>query len=79
MKGNKLYTSWYTEGVVIWNIANPASPKMIGQFIPPEKAEDPLGVFYPGEEFVEIWGVDIGGGFAVASDMNTGLWVFKVR
>jgi hypothetical protein len=52
---------------------------MIGQFIPPEKAEDPFGVFYPGEEFVNIWGVDIGGGFAVASDMHTGLWVFKVR
>ena len=26
VRGNKLYTSWYTEGVVIWNIANPASP-----------------------------------------------------
>ena len=47
--------------------------------IPPEKAEDPFGIFFPGEEFVEIWGVDIGRGFAVASDMNTGLWVFKVR
>jgi hypothetical protein len=79
VRGNRLYTSWYTEGVVIWNIANPASPRMIGQFIPPEKAEDPFGIFYPGEEFVEIWGVDIGPGFVVASDMNTGLWVFKVR
>lgn len=74
-----LYTSWYTEGVVIWDIEDPASPKRIGQFIPPEKAEDPLGVFYPGEEFVEIWGVDIGSGYVVASDMNTGLWVFRVR
>ncbi len=79
VKGKTLYTSWYTEGVVIWDIANPASPKKIGQFIPPEKAEDPLGVFYPGEEFVEIWGIDIGSGYAVASDMNTGLWVFRVR
>jgi hypothetical protein len=79
VRGNKLYTSWYTEGVVIWNIANPANPKRIGQFIPPEKAEDPFGIFFPGEEFVEIWGVDLGPGFAVASDMNTGLWVFKVR
>ena len=78
VRGSKLYTSWYTEGVVIWNIANPASPTMIGQFIPPEKAEDPLGVFYPGEEFTNIWGIDLGRGFAVASDMNNGLWVFKV-
>jgi hypothetical protein len=79
VKGNKLYTSWYTEGVVIWKIANPSNPRMIGQFIPPEKAEDPLGVFFPGEEYVEIWGVDIGSGYVVASDMNTGLWVFRVR
>ena len=64
---------------MIWNIADPSNPMKIGQFIPPEKAEDPFGVFYPGEEFVEIWGVDIGPGFIVASDMNTGLWVFKVR
>jgi hypothetical protein len=79
VKGKRLYTSWYTEGVVIWDIRKPASPKRIGQFIPPEKAEDPFGIFFPGEEFVEIWGVDIGSGYVVASDMNTGLWVFRVR
>ncbi len=27
VKGNKLYTSWYTEGVVIWNIADPSNPE----------------------------------------------------
>jgi hypothetical protein len=79
VRGKRLYTSWYTEGVVIWDIGTPASPKKIGQFIPPEKAEDPFGIFFPGEEFVEIWGVDIGSGYVVASDMNTGLWVFRVR
>jgi hypothetical protein len=79
IKGKRLYTSWYTEGVVVWDVANPSAPKKIGQFIPPEKAEDPLGVFFPGEEFVEIWGVYIGSGYVVASDMNTGLWVFRVR
>lgn len=77
--GKRLYTSWYTEGVVIWDIADPSSPKKIGQFIPPEKAEDPFGVFYPGEEFVEIWGIAVGSGYLVASDMNTGLWVFRAR
>jgi hypothetical protein len=79
VKGKTLLTSWYTEGVVIWDIAKPVSPKKIGQFIPPEKAEDPFGVFYPGEEFVNIWGIDIGSGYYVASDMNTGLWVFRAR
>ena len=79
VKGNKLYTSWYTEGVVIWNIADPSNPKMVGQFIPPEKAEDPLGVFYPGGSSSRSGVSTSVAGFAVASDMNTGLWVFKVR
>jgi hypothetical protein len=77
--GNTLFTSWYTEGVVIWDISKPAQPALIGQFIPPERAEDPLGVFFPGEEFVEIWGVDPHRNFVLASDMNTGLWTFRVR
>ena len=79
VKGNTLFTSWYTEGVVIWDISKPARPAVVGQFIPPEKAGDPLGVFFPGEEFVEIWGVDPHRDYVLASDMNTGLWIFKVR
>ena len=73
MKGKRLYTSWYTEGVVIWNTGKPARPKKIGQFTRPEKGEDPFGLFFPDEEYVELWGVDIGSGYVVASDMNTGL------
>jgi hypothetical protein len=79
VRGNTLYLSWYTEGVVVMDISKPASPHIVAQFIPPEKAEDPLGVFYPGEEFVEIWGVFPHRNYVLASDMNTGLWVFRVR
>jgi hypothetical protein len=43
--------------VALFDIARPSDPRFLAQVIPPEKAEDPLGVFYPGEEFVEIWGV----------------------
>ncbi|HEX2044129.1 MAG TPA: hypothetical protein VHF23_00725 [Gaiellaceae bacterium] len=79
VRGNTLYVSWYTEGVVVMDISKPAAPRRIAQFIPPEKAEDPLGIFFPGEEFVEIWGVFPHRSYVLASDMNTGLWVFKVR
>ena len=64
---------------MIWDISKPAQPALIGQFIPPERGEDPLGVFFPGEEFVEIWGVDPHRNYVLASDMNTGLCVFRVR
>jgi hypothetical protein len=76
--GNTLYLSWYTEGVALFDISRPSDPRFVAQFIPPEKAEDPLGQFYPGEEFVEIWGVFPYRDFVLASDMNTGLWTFKV-
>ena len=79
MKGNTLYLSWYTEGVVVVDISKPWRPKMIAQFIPPEKAEDPLGVFFPGEEYIEIWGVFPYRGYVLASDMNNGLWIFQVK
>ena len=79
VEGNTLYLSWYTEGVVVMDISKPWRPKMIAQFIPPEKAEDPLGVFFPGEEFTEIWGVFPYRGYVLASDMNNGLWIFDLR
>jgi hypothetical protein len=77
--GSTLFLSWYTEGVVLFDISRPTDPRLMAQFIPPEKAEDPLGVFFPGEEFVEVWGVFPHRGFVLASDMNTGLWAFKVK
>jgi hypothetical protein len=79
VKGNKLYLSWYTEGVVVVDISRPSRPRMIAQFIPPEKAEDPLGLFFPGEEFTEIWGVFPYRNYVLASDMNNGLWIFQVK
>jgi hypothetical protein len=76
--GNTLYLSWYTEGVVLVDISRPRKPRFLAQFIPPEKAEDPLGVFFPGEKFTEIWGVFPYRNYVLASDMNNGLWIFKV-
>jgi hypothetical protein len=48
------------------DISKASRPKMIAQFIPPEKAEDPLGVF-PYRDYV------------LASDMNNGLWIFQLK
>jgi hypothetical protein len=76
--GKTLFLAYYTEGVVLVDISRPSNPRFLAQFIPPEKAEDPLGVFFPGEKFTEIWGVFPYRGYVLASDMNNGLWIFKV-
>ena len=51
---------------------------MVAQFVP-EPAADPNGLFFPGEEFPFVWGVYPERNYVLASDINSGLWVFQVR
>lgn len=76
--GKTLYLSYYAEGVVVLDIARPESPSMVAQWLP-EPAADPMGLFFPGEKFPFVWGVYPERSFVLASDINSGLWVFKVR
>jgi hypothetical protein len=76
--GNTLYLSYYAEGVVVVDIARPAAPGMVAQFVP-DPAADPRGLFFPGEEFPFVWGVYPERNYVLASDINSGLWVFQVR
>jgi hypothetical protein len=75
VRGNKVYLSWYAEGVVVLDISDPRNPEQIAQFLPPP-AEDPMGFFVPAQ--VNVWGVDVHSSYAVASDMSSGLWVFEL-
>jgi hypothetical protein len=76
--GNTLYLSYYAEGVVVVDITRPAQPAMIGQWLP-EPSADPFGLFFPGEEYAFVWGVYPERNYVLASDVNSGLWVFQVR
>lgn len=76
--GNTLYLSSYAEGVVVVDIARPDRPGMVAQFVP-EPAADPFGLFFPGEEFPFVWGVYPERNYVLASDINSGLWVFRMR
>ena len=75
--GNDLYLSYYAEGVVIVDIADVRAPVQKAQFVP-TPAADPRGLFFPGEEFPFVWGVWLEDGYALASDINSGLWVFRL-
>jgi hypothetical protein len=78
VRGSTLYLSYYAEGVVIVDLSKPSTPSFVAQFVP-EPAEDPNGLFFPGEEFPLVWGVYPEQNFVLASDVNSGLWVFRVR
>jgi hypothetical protein len=79
---NVEYASWYSDGVRIVDISTPAAPREIGYFVPPARA-DPEGfiVAPDGNRFVTmVWGVTVGDepDLVYATDMNSGLWIFRV-
>lgn len=75
VRGGRAYFSWYAEGVVVFDISDPSRPAMEAQFLPPP-AEDPFGLFVPAQ--VNVWGVFVHRDYVLASDMSSGLWVFKL-
>lgn len=79
VRGRLAYFSWYSEGVVVVNIARPANPRMVARFIP-EPAADPQGFFGPPEvKFPFVWGVfPYRSRLVLASDINSGLWIFRL-
>jgi hypothetical protein len=78
VRGNTLYLSYYAEGVVMLDISRPASPEQFAQFVP-DPHPDPHGFFGPpGVEFPNVWGVFVERNYVLASDINSGLWVFRL-
>jgi hypothetical protein len=71
----QLFSSWYSDGIVWWSIANRRDPVKKGQFVPPP-TEDPSGVFPP---VPLVWGVfaDRTRNLIYASDINSGLWILR--
>ncbi len=76
-KGTQAFSSWYSDGIVWWDFADPAHPVRRGQFVPPG-AVDESGIFPP---VPIVWGVflDHQRNLVLASDMNSGLWILRPR
>jgi hypothetical protein len=74
--GRRAFSSWYSHGIVALNIGEPASPQLVGQFVPPASGEF-ADIF--GDPFPLVWGVAIDHetGLIYASDMRSGLWIVK--
>lgn len=75
--GNKLYVSWYHAGLVVFDITDPADPKMIGQydtwpaqFVPPNEEERRMLTK------MDPWEKMCGGGLSRTSQITgyNGLW-----
>jgi hypothetical protein len=78
--GNEIYASWYTDGIRIIDVADPANPRETAFFVPPS-ANNPVKPSQRGTltNAVQVWGVahDPVTGLIYASDMNSGLWILR--
>ena len=76
--GRYAYFSWYAQGVVLADVSNPRRPRLVARFLP-QPGVDREQLLCPGARCVSVWGVDVEDGLVVASDLNSGLWVLRVR
>ena len=76
--GNTVYFSWYRQGVVAVDIANPRKPRFLARYLAPP-ARDGASSFCPDAACTSIWGVAPYGQYVLASDMIGGLYVLRLR
>ncbi|MGH2356889.1 MAG: LVIVD repeat-containing protein [Candidatus Limnocylindria bacterium] len=81
IRGDRLYLSWYSDGLRIVDISNPAQPREVA-FYRPKPTLDPTGVFAnfgPGgaHPIPFVWGAYPSGGQIYLSDINFGLYIVE--
>lgn len=74
VRGNTAYVSWYSDGIVLFDISQPANPRLIASYVP-APVPDPFEVL---PTAVEMWGVYVHGSLVLGSDQNSGLHVLKM-
>lgn len=77
-KHGRTYFSWYDLGVAVADSRNPSRPRIVARFATRSDYRNPqLGCLeYP---CTFVWGVFPYRDYVLASDMNSGLYVFRVR
>lgn len=73
VRGSSVYASWYTDGILVIDISQPAAPREIASFVP-EPVPDPFGIL---PTVAEMWGIYVQNDLILGSDMNAGLYVLK--
>ncbi len=78
--GTTVYASWYSDGVRVIDVADPANPTEVAYFVPPA-VKNPVSPSQRGvlTNTAQVWGVavDDDTGLVYISDMNSGLWILR--
>ena len=80
IKGDLEYASWYSDGVRVVDLSDPRHPKEVASFIPPPSTPRQTAATAKGgrRDMPLVWGVYPWKDLVLASDMNSGLWIFRV-
>ncbi|MBB5868002.1 hypothetical protein F4553_001381 [Allocatelliglobosispora scoriae] len=78
LRGSLAYFSWYEHGVVVADVSKAWAPRVIGQFLSTDTTPNPDFCDFEGG-CVEVWGVFVLGDLILASDMNSGLYVLRLK
>jgi hypothetical protein len=73
--GDLAVLAWWTDGVRVVDISDPAVPREVAAYVPPAEPNPQRAVF-PNQTL--IWGVAILGDLVLASDVNGGLYVLRL-
>jgi hypothetical protein len=81
IRGTVEYASWYSDGVRVVDLADPRHPREVAWFVPPRSTARQTAVTArDGDRGMPlVWGVYPWKDLVLASDINSGLWVFRVR
>lgn len=77
VSGDRAYSAWYSNGIVALDLADPAAPALVGQFVP--RASGARSGTFGDDPFPIVWGVaiDPATGIIYVSDMRSGLWIVQ--
>jgi hypothetical protein len=80
IKGDLEYASWYSDGVRVVDLADPGKPREVAWFVPPPSSPRQTAATAQGgrRDMPVVWGVYPWKDMVLASDMNSGLWIFRV-
>jgi hypothetical protein len=81
VEGDLEYVSWYSDGVRVVDLADPRRPREVAWFVPPPSSPPRQAVATAQNgrrDMPLVWGVYPWKGMVLASDINSGLWVFRV-
>ena len=80
IEGDLEYASWYSDGVRVVDLSDPRQPRDVAWFVPPPTPPRQTAATAQSgrRDMPVVWGVFPWKGMVLASDMNSGLWVFRV-